>query len=42
MKKLFADSYTDEDIRNLQTIAFIALIVFGIMCYISSSMGIYL
>lgn len=42
MKKLFTDEYTKEDVRNLQTIVFLAVILFGIMTYVSSSMGIYL
>jgi hypothetical protein len=42
MRKIFSDEYTDEDVRNLQTICLIAVILFGIMVTISSSMGIYL
>lgn len=42
MKKVFDDHYTDEDVRNLLTIAFLATIFFGIMTFISSYMGIYL
>ena len=42
MKKLFADVYTDDDVLSLQAIALIAVAVFGIMVFISSSMGIYL
>jgi hypothetical protein len=42
MKKVFSDEYTDEDVRNLQTICFIAVIALGIMALISSTMGIYL
>lgn len=42
MKKLFTDEYTTEDVRNLQTICFIAVMALGVMALISSSMGIYL
>lgn len=44
MKKMhiFSDIYDDEDIRNIQTFLFIATVIFGVMVYISSSMGIYL
>ncbi len=42
MKKVFTDEYTDEDIRNIQTVLFIGTVLFGIMVFISSEMGIFL
>ena len=42
MRKLFSDKYTVEDVDDLRTICFMAVIALGIMSLISSSMGIYL